>query len=250
MTDFQCFSESLSLTTPAWNCQGIFGHVTLHLKCLHCLQQARWVLTTETPDSIWRPNWSAGNYISPFKLLASLSWIKCSLPSWNCCHVLGNSCCDKVRGQLLRGQDWRIGGTRPCKPRYHCCPGLARTLGAPRAFQGFGTDWTRAWLVRGIEKGSKPSALDLWGWVRGCHCPKHCLQCLIWDSDTSLGAHAAPMTWFCHGSVCMWDQVHRHLSQRQAEWMAQLRKSWWNTDLALFLPCSTGEVHSLSSRSL
>lgn len=52
MTDFQCISESLGLTSSAWNCQGIFGHVTLRLKCSHRLQEARWVLTTETSDSI------------------------------------------------------------------------------------------------------------------------------------------------------------------------------------------------------
>lgn len=165
MTDFQSISESLGLTSSARNYQGIFAHATLHPKCLHCLQQARWVLTTEPSDSIWRPNWSAGNYISPFKLLASLSWIKCSLPSWNCCHVLGNSCCDKVRGQLLRGEDWRVCGTRPSKARYPAA-GTTASEGSPAHWEPQQPFWGLGQLEPvpgwgesgGIEKGWKPSA--------------------------------------------------------------------------------------------
>lgn len=107
MTDFQCIiSESLVLTS-ALNYQGIFGHGALNLKCVRCLQwtgEVSWQgradmehdrcsPQTKTSDAISRPNLSVGNYISPFKLLASLSWIKCSLPGWKCSRVLGNSCC-------------------------------------------------------------------------------------------------------------------------------------------------------------
>lgn len=135
MTNFQCFSESLGLTS-ALNYQGIFGHGTLHLTCLRCLQRAGEVsrqgradmehdgrsLQTEISDAISRPNLSVGNHISPFKLLASLSWIKCSLPSWKCCRVPGTAAVTKL-GAVAVWKGLRYSWRWPPKPRYLAAEG-------------------------------------------------------------------------------------------------------------------------------